>query len=159
MVPSNAAGGAGGERALVRLVRLGEAQRHVQRERQLEQDESDLLPLPPRLEDRHELAVVPDRLIERVLEPGLVARSREVHQGLVLIVRSQPVVCEQPGDLVFPTGIGLLEPRGRFAVQPDALLGHQGAICGLLDERVLEAELRLWPAPGLTHQVETLEVQ
>jgi hypothetical protein len=68
------------------------------------------------------------------------------------------VVREQPGDLVLSTGVGLLEPGGRFAVQPDTFLGHQGAICGLLDERVLEAELRLGPAAGLPHQVQTLKI-
>jgi hypothetical protein len=52
-----AGSGAGGgctrsERALVGVVRLGEPQRHVQRERELEQHERDLAALAASLEDR-----------------------------------------------------------------------------------------------------------
>ena len=61
------------ERALVRLVRLREPQRHVQRERELEQHERDLASLAAPLEDRQQLAVVPDRLVEGVLLTRAVA--------------------------------------------------------------------------------------
>ena len=83
------------EGALVRLVRLGEAKRGVERERELEQDERDLLPLAPALEQRQQVAVVLDRLVEGVLEARLVARAQEVVRGLGLVPGREPVVREQ----------------------------------------------------------------
>jgi hypothetical protein len=130
----------------------------VQRERELEEHEGDLLPLPATFEDRHQLAVMLDRLIERVLQAGVVARACEVDHGLVVIVRGQPVVGQQPGNLVLTAGVRLLEPRSRLAVQADTLLGYQRSIRSLLDERVLEPELRFGPAAALADQIEPLEM-
>ena len=66
------------ERALVRLVRLGEAERRVEGERELEEDERDLLPLASPFEQREQVPVVLDRLVEGVLETRLVGRAQEV---------------------------------------------------------------------------------
>ena len=94
-----------------------EPQRHVQRERELEQHERDLLALAAPLEDRQQLAVVRDRLVERVLLARPVAGAREVRDRLVLVLGAEPVVREQAGDLVLAAGVRLLEPLGGLAVQ------------------------------------------
>ena len=84
------------ERPLVRLVGLREAERHVERERELEQHECDSRLLAASLQDRQQLAVVTDRLVERVLLPRAVTGHRQVRDRLVLVVRGEPVVGEQP---------------------------------------------------------------
>src|SRR5579862_6209979 len=82
------------EGALVRLVRLGETERRMKRESELEEDERDFLTLAPLFEEREERAVVLDRLVEGVLEARLVARAQEVIRGLGLVLRREPVVRE-----------------------------------------------------------------
>jgi len=64
------------ERPLVRLIRLGEAERRVQRDRQLEEDERDLLVRSAALEQRKQRAVMADRLVQRPLESCTVAGLR-----------------------------------------------------------------------------------
>ena len=88
------------ERSLVGLVRLGEPQRRVQGERELEEDERDLLALAAPLEQRQQVAVVVDRLVERVLVPRLVAGPQQVVDGLLLVLGREPVVREQAEHLV-----------------------------------------------------------
>ena len=140
------------ERALVGLVRLCEAKRGVKRERELEQDERDLLPLAPPLEERQQVAIVLDRLVERVLEARLVARPQEVVGGFRLVLRAEPVVREQAENLALAARVPRLEPLGGAPVEASPLLGEERAVRGLLDERVAEAVLRLWPAPALSKQ-------
>ena len=106
------------ERPLVGLVRLREAQRHVERERELEQHERDRVPLAAALQERQQLPVVADRLVERVLLPRPITGAREVRDRLVLVVGAEPVVGEQSRDLVLAAGVPLLEPLRGLAMQP-----------------------------------------
>ena len=66
----------------------------VQRERELEQHQRHRLPLAAALQQRQQLAVVADRLVERVLLTRAVAGARQVVDRLVLVVGGQPVVGE-----------------------------------------------------------------
>ena len=145
------------ERALVRVVRLGEAQRRVQRERQLEAHERHLLRLAALLEQRQQHAVVADRLVERVLLPRLVARAHQVVDRLVLVLRREPVVGEQRERVVGRVGAAL-EPDRRLAMQAPPLAADDRAVDGLLDQDVLEAKLGLRPAAALAQQVEPLQL-
>ena len=105
------------ERSLVRRVRLGEAERGVQRERELEEHERARLTLASPLEQRQERAVVLDRLVERVLLPRLVAGAQEVVGGLLLVLRCEPVMREQAEHLGLASRVPLLEPFRRSPVQ------------------------------------------
>jgi hypothetical protein len=93
---------------------------------------------------------VPDRLVERVLLAGAIAGRREVRDGLLLVGRAEPVMREQPGDLVLAAGVALLEPLGRHAVHPLPVLLDERSVGRLLDQRVLEAILGLRPAAALS---------
>src|SRR5262249_45337894 len=145
------------ERTLVRLVRLDEAQRGMKSERELEQDERDLLPLAAPLEQRQEVPVVLDRLVQRVLEPRLVAGAQEVARGLLLVLGPQPVVRQKAEHLGVALRVSLLEPFRRAPVQLPSLFGEERPVRRLLDERVPEAVLRLRPTAGLTQQAESLQ--
>ena len=85
------------ERPLVGGVRLGEPQRDVQGERELEQHERDLVAFAPALHEREQLAVLRDGLVERVLLPRPVGGPRQVLDGLVLVRGGQPVVRQDAG--------------------------------------------------------------
>ena len=63
------------EGPLVDGVRLREAKRRVQRERELEENERRVLRLPALLEQREQGAVVLDGLVDRVLLARLVSRT------------------------------------------------------------------------------------
>ena len=146
------------EGALVRLVRLGETERGVERESELEEDERDLLPLAPPLEQRQQVAVVLDRLVERVLETRLVPGAQEVAGGLLLVLGPQPVIREQAEHLGVALRVPLLEPLRGAPMQLRALLGEERPVRRLLDERVAEAVLRLRPAAALAQEAEALQL-
>src|SRR3954470_17517958 len=105
------------EGAPVALVRLGKAKGRVERQRELEEDQRDLLPLAPAFEQWQQVAVALDRLVERVLLPCLVAGPQQVPSRLVLVVRTQPVVSEQAQHLGITTCVPLLEPLCRPPMQ------------------------------------------
>src|SRR5206468_1876921 len=83
---------------------------------------------------------------ERVLLASLVAGPGEVVDRLVLVLRREPVVGEQPEHLVRVVAVLALEPLGRLAVQLPAVLGEDHPVRGLLRQLVVEAVLRLRPA-------------
>ena len=130
----------------------------MQRQRELEQHQRDLAVLAATLQDRQQLAVVADRLVERVLLAGAVAGDRQVRDRLVLVVGGQPVVGQQAGDLVLTPGVPRLQPLRGLAMQAVPIGGDQRAVRGLLDQRVLEAVLGLGPSTSLTHQVQAHQV-
>src|SRR5579864_1901975 len=66
-------------------------------------------------------------------------------------------MCEQPEHLVVVAGVTVLEPLGRASVQLRALRTEQRAVCRFLDERMLEAILRLRPPPALLQETESLQ--
>ena len=72
-----------------------ETHRGVQRQCELEQDECHRLRLTAPLEQRQQLAVVADRLVERVLLPRLVAGAGQVVGRLLLVLGREPVMGEQ----------------------------------------------------------------
>ena len=120
--PGAASGGVQCSKARsVGLVRLGEAERRVEGERELEEDERDLLPLAAALEQRQQVAVVLDRLVERVLLPCLVAGAQQVPGRLVLVLRPQPVMSEQAEHLGVAPRVPLLEPLCRAPMQAGPL--------------------------------------
>ncbi len=147
------------EGPLIRLVRLLEPQRHVQGEGELEEHQRDLAALSLTFQDRQELPVVADRLVERVLLTGAVTGDRQIRDGLVLVVGRQPVVRKQARDLFLPAFVPRLQPGGRLAVQAVSVDGDQRAVRGLLDERVLEPVLGLGPATALTDQVQPHQIE
>ena len=100
-----------------------------------------------------------DRLVERVLLTGAVAGDRQIGDGLVLVVGRQPVMRQQPRDLLLSAFVPRLQPGGRLAVQAVAVDGDQRAVRGLLDQRVLEPVLGLGPAPALADQIQPHQVQ
>src|SRR5204862_881541 len=118
----------------------------------------DRLALAASLEQRQQGAVVADRLVQRVFLARLVARAEQVCPRLVLVLGRAPVVCEKSEDLCIAPGVPLLEPLRRAAVQTCACRPQQGAVRGLLDQRVAEAVLRLRPAAALLDQPETLQL-
>src|SRR5262245_45967419 len=99
-----------------------------------------------------------DRLVERVLEPRLVAGTQEVAGGLLLVLGSQPVVRKQAEHLGVALPVSLLEPLRRPPVQLPPLFGEERPVRRLLDQRVPEAVLRLRPAAALTQQAESLQL-
>ena len=99
-----------------------------------------------------------DRLVDRVLLPRLVPRAQQVLDRLVLVARGEPMVREQSVDLFLVAGIPFFQPPGRAAMQARAVRGEHASVRALLDQRVLEAVLRLRPAPFLTDEVEPLEI-
>ena len=130
----------------------------MQRERELEERERHLLRLPAPLEQREQPPVVLDRLVERPRQACLVARAGEVRNRLHLVFGREPVVREQAEHLSLSPLVLALEPVGGGAVQRASSIGEQRAICGLLDQRVLEAVLGKRPAPGRSQEVESLEL-
>ena len=137
------------ECALVGLVRLSESERGVECERELEENERDRLALAAPLEQRQQLAVVADRLVERVFLARLVARAGQVLDGLFLVRRRQPVVCQEAKRLLVAPGMPLLEPLGGASVETLARVREQRPVGGLLDQCVLEPELGRRPAAAL----------
>jgi len=129
----------------------------VERDRELQEDERDLLVGAAALEQRKQRAVVADRRVERPFEAGAVAGARQVEDSLVLGVPGQRVVREQAEDLVAILGVALLEPAHRLAVELLAVGGEQRPVRGFLDQRVLEPVLGLGPAARLPDQVHALE--
>ncbi len=129
----------------------------MEREGELEEYERHHLALAATRQDRQELLVVLDRLVECVLLARAVARLREVRDGLLLVGRAEPVMREQPGDLVLVAGVALLEPLGRHAVHPLAVVLDERSVRRLLDQGVLEAVLGLRPAAALAQEVQSLE--
>ncbi len=91
---------------------------------------------------------MPDRLVQGVLLPRLVARAQEIVDGLRLVGRRQPVVGEQRERVVGAVG-SPFEPDRSLAVQPPPFRADDRAVHGLLDQDVLEAKLGLGPAPAL----------
>ena len=146
------------ERALVHGVRLGEPQRRVQRERELEEHERAGLPLAPPLEERQQGAVVPDRLVERILLPGLVAGAQQVLHRFLLVLCGEPVVREQPQHLALAARVALFQPLRRSPVQLRPSGATQGPVRGLLDQRMMEAALRLRPPAALLDEPEPLQL-
>src|SRR5205823_3319313 len=109
------------------------------------------------LEQRQQLAVVADRLVERVLLARLVAGPGQVGNRLVLVFGGEPVVREERERVV--TALEpVLEPDRRVAVETPPLRADDRAVHGLLDQDVLEAELRLRPAAVLAHEIEPLQL-
>ena len=114
-----------------------------------------VLALAATLEQRQQVAVVRDRLVEGVLLSRPVARERQVADRLVLVLGAEPVVGEQ-------------RPRPRARARPPCSSSHSAArrcrrsrssrderaVRGLLDQRVLEPVLRLGPAAAFAQQVE-----
>ena len=145
------------ESPLVRLVRLGETQRGVERDRELQEHERDLLVGAAALEQRKQRAVVADRRVERPFEAGAVAGPSQVEHRLVLGVPGEGMVREQAEHLVAVLGVALLEPAHRLAVELLAVGGEQRPVRGFLDQRVLEPVLGLGPPTGLADQVDALE--
>ena len=94
----------------------------MQRERELEQDERHLLRGAPPFQDRQQLAVVPDGLIQRVLLARAVPRARQVRDRLVLVRRGEPMMREEPGDLVLAAGVARFQPRRGAPVQRAATI-------------------------------------
>src|SRR4051794_13977950 len=68
------------------------------------------------------------------------------------------MVRELAGDLVLRSRVALLEPLRGLAVEAVAILRDEGAVRGLLDQDVLEAELRLRPTAAFSEEVEPLEL-
>ena len=64
-------------------------------EGELEEHDRHLLPLAAAVEQRQQRAVMLDRLVERVVLAGAVARPAEVHHGLFLVLGGEPVVGEE----------------------------------------------------------------
>ena len=146
------------EGPLVGGVGFGEPQRAMQGQSQFEQHQRHRLPFPPALQERQQSPVMADGLVEGVLLASLVARPGQVGDGLVFVIGGEPVVGQEPGDLLLVAGVPALEPLGRLAVKGVPRPGHDGAVDGLLDERVLEAVFGLGPSPALPDQVQSLEL-
>src|SRR5438876_257862 len=81
-----------------------------------------------------------------------------VRPGLVLVGRRQPVVRQKAEDLLLVAGVALLEPFCRPAMQPLAFGGEHGRVSGLLDQGVLESELRDGPSSPLPDEVQSLQL-
>ena len=117
------------------------------------------LPLAPPLQDRQQLAVVADRLVQRVLLASPVAGAWSGTRR-PCPRRPRPASGGRAARRPRPRAAGVwrLEPLGRAAVQAVRVLGHQRAVRGLLDQRVLEAVLGLGPPPALADQVQPLQL-
>jgi hypothetical protein len=129
----------------------------VKRERELEQDERHLPRGAPPFQDRQQLAVVPDGLIQRVLLARAIPRAREVRDRLVFVRRGEPMMREEPGDLVLAAGVPRFQPRRGAPMQRAASLRDERPVRGLLDQHVLEPVFGLRPPASLADQVEPLE--
>src|SRR5207247_8717224 len=126
--------------------------------RELEEDERDRLPLSAPLEQRQQLAVVADRLVERVLLARLVPGPGQVLHGLVLVGRREPVVGEQAERLLVTLAVPRLEPLRRATVEALTRVDEERPVRRLLDQGVLEPELGRGPPPALAQEVEPLEL-
>jgi hypothetical protein len=100
------------ERPPVGLVGLAEPKRRVQRQCQLEQHQGHLMALAAALEQLEKCTIVVDGLVERVGEPGAIARAGEVDDRALLVACCQPVMGEQPRRVVAAGRLLAFEPFG-----------------------------------------------
>jgi hypothetical protein len=145
------------ERLPVGRVGLGEAKRGMERERQLEQDERHLLLGAASFQQRQQLPVVADRLVECVFLAGPVACPGEIVERPVLVACGEPVVGEQPERIAQVICLAVLQPFGGAPVQPGACRRDERPVGDLLDQHMLEAVLRLRPPALCADQVGTLQ--